>query len=92
MQVKLGFELVFSHKSDQFFQNIPIRIQNIELRLVGKSELPLKIERAGIVSIQIGKSYAAKILCFKPMNHGRHGAASPSGKTEKFNQLQLARR
>jgi hypothetical protein len=47
----------------------------------------LKGFRVDIVGIQINKIDPAEILCFEPMNHGRHCAAGASGKAEEFYEL-----
>jgi hypothetical protein len=56
-------------------QNVSIRIEQIDLGLIVKTERTLKITSAGIVGIEISELYLAKVLCFEPMNHGRHEAA-----------------
>jgi hypothetical protein len=84
-------KIVLSSRSNQFFQKIPVRIQKIEFRLVDKTEFALKVEGVGVIGVKITELDSAKILCFKPMYHGRHGAAGTSGEAKKLDQLQPTR-
>lgn len=80
-------KIILADKTHQLLQNIPIRIQQIKLGLVHKTERALERLGIGVVGIKKTKLDLAIILCFEPMNHGRHGAADTSGKAEEFHQL-----
>jgi len=87
---KHAFKFIFRNIANKFLQDISIGIQKIKLRLIIKSKRTLERICVGIVGIKIGEFDFAKILRFKPMNHGRHCAAGTSGEAEKFHQLQPA--
>jgi hypothetical protein len=81
------FKLFFACKAHPFFENGSICVQQINFRLIVETQGTLEIARAGIIGIEVGKRDPAEILCFEPMDHGRHRAAGASGKAEEFNKL-----
>lgn len=91
MFLKFCCKILLRNKTNKFLQHVSISVQQVELGLVSKSECALECICVGIVGIKIGELDLARILRFKPMNHGRHCAAGTSGKAEKFHQLQLTR-
>jgi hypothetical protein len=82
-------EIILRDEADQFLQHIAVRIQKIKLGLIDKPQRALEGFGVGVVGIEVTEFDPAKIFRFKPMNHGRHGAAGTSGKAKKFHQLQL---
>jgi hypothetical protein len=84
-------QIIFGDETHKLLNHISFRIQKVELGLVVKTEGALEFVGLRIVGIKVRKLDSAKILCFEPMNHGRHGAARTSGKAEEFNKLQSAR-
>jgi len=88
---KFFFKLLLARIAHPFLQNSATCIEQINFRLVDKSQCLLKILSPWIVGIQIGKLDLAEILCFEPMNHGRHRLTGRSGKAEKLDELHSAR-
>ena len=59
---------------------------------LGRVELRAQLGgHAVVVGVEVVEFDLAEVFCFKPMNHGRHGAAGPSGEAEEFHELQCAR-
>jgi hypothetical protein len=85
-----GLQLLLRGEADPFLQDISIRVQQVQFGLVTEAERTLKTVCTRVVRIQEGELDLAEILCFKPMNHGRHRAAGRSGEAEEFHQLQSA--
>jgi hypothetical protein len=86
-----ALKLFLRGEAHPFFQKVSAPIEQVDFRLVVETKSPLEIPGKGVVGIQINKLDPAKILSFKPMNHGRHGAAGTSGKAEEFHELDLTR-
>jgi hypothetical protein len=82
-------QLIFSCVTEKFLQYLPIRIQEIQLRLGIKAKRPLKCVCIGVICIKKGELDSAKVFRFEPMNHGCHCAAGTSGEAKKLNQLQM---
>ncbi len=87
--LELRYKIILGSEANELLQDISFCIKKIELRLVLETERTLKLIGVGVVGIEIRELDFAKILRFKPMNHGRHGTACTSGEAEKLHQLQL---
>lgn len=83
------FKLRLIGEANPFHENIAIRVEKVDFGLIIKAERALEVVGAGVVGIEVGEFDFAKIFCFKPMNHGRHGAAGTSGEAEELNKLVL---
>ena len=84
------FELLFRCVSHPFLQDVSLCIEQVHFRLVVKAERTLEIVSARVIGVKIRELDFAEILCFEPMDHGRHRAAGSSGKAEEFDELQSA--
>ena len=81
------FKVCLRGKSYPLLQNVSLGIKQVDFRLVEKAQSSLEIGGSRIVGVQIGELDPAEILCFEPMDHGRHRAAGASGKAEEFDEL-----
>lgn len=85
--VEQSSKVTFCNEASQPFKDGSICIKEIEIRLVGEPKRALEGFGHWIVGIEITEFDPAIILCFEPMNHGRHCAAGRSGEAEEFDQL-----
>ena len=78
------FQVIFGYEPYPLLDNITIRIDQENMRLVTITEFLLERLSSTVIDIQVDEVYLAAIFCFKPVHDGSQRPASHSPEGEEF--------